>query len=116
MTRANDFFGASNGSETFYSHKPSLILFTEGIKALADACQAYWLIDLIISHQSTKEVNLERFQVWELNRSKGSRFEIIATDGNGNEVVSQSIPFSDFQYDCASIWLVDGCLMLPCEY
>ena len=43
-------------------------------------------------------------------------FKINATDGNKNKVAQQRIPFSDFAYDQATIWLVDGCLMLPCEY
>lgn len=116
MQNANYKFRCSNGSENYYCHKPSLILYTDGVKTLAEECQAYWLIDLIISHQSKRQVNLERFQVWELKREKADQFFIKATDGNDNPVASQKIPFSDFPYDVATIWLVDGCLMLPCEY
>ena len=60
----------NNGSENFYCHKPSLILYTDGVKELAEGCGAYWLIDLIISHQCHNDVNLERFQVWDLKRVK----------------------------------------------
>jgi hypothetical protein len=116
MKNANHYFGSGNGSENFYCHKPSLILYTDGVKELAEKCGAYWLIDLIISHQSHKDVNLERFQVWDLKRVKDDAFTILATDGNHNKVTSQGIPFSDFPYDLATIWLVDGCLMLPNEY
>lgn len=116
MKNANDNFGSGNGSENFYCHKPSLILYTDGVKDLAETCQAYWLIDLIISHQCKQAVNLERFQVWELQRVKNDQFSIKATDGNNNHVASQKISFSDFRYDIATIWLVDGCLMLPNEY
>ena len=116
MKNANSNFGSGNGSENFYCHRPSLILYTDGVKDMAEGCQAYWLIDLIISHQCKKEVNLERFQVWNLSRVKDSLFKIIATDGNDNRVAFQQIPFSDFPHDMATIWLVDGCLMLPAEY
>ena len=116
MKNANNQFGSCNGSENFYCHRPSLFLYTDGVKAMAEGSEAYWLIDLIISHQSKKDVNLERFQVWELSRVKDNVFSIVATDGNKNKVASQQIPFSDFLYDQATIWLVDGCLMLPCEY
>ena len=92
------------------------MLYTDGVKDLAEGCQAYWLIDLIISHQCKKDVNLERFQVWELRRVEADKFFIKASDGNHNLVASQKIPFSDFLYDLATIWLVDGCLMLPSEY
>ena len=116
MKNANSNFGSGNGSENFYCHKPSLILYTDGVKDMAETCQAYWLIDLIISHQCKKEVNNERFQVWELKRVEVNMFTIHATDGNNNHVANQKIPFSDFVYDTATVWLVDGCLMLPCEY
>ena len=116
MKNANDNFGSSNGSENFYCHRPSLMLYTDGVKALAESCQAYWLIDLIISHQCKKDINLERFQVWDLRRVEGNSFFIYATDGNRNRVARQKIPFSDFSYDAATLWLVDGCLMLPKEY
>ena len=116
MKNANDNFGSSNGSENFYCHNPSLMLYTDGVKELAESSSAYWLIDLIISHQCHREINLERFQVWDLKRVKDNVFTILATDGNHNKVTSQEIPFSDFPYDLATLWLVDGCLMLPSEY
>ena len=116
MRNANHFLGSHNGSENFYCHKPSLMLYTDGVKELAEKAGAYWLIDLIISHQCHRDINLERFQVWDLKRVQDNVFTILATDGNHNKVISQEIPFSDFPYDLATIWLVDGCMMLPCEY
>lgn len=56
MKNANHYFGSGNGSENYYCHKPSLILYTDGVKELAEQCGAYWLIDLIISHQCHKEI------------------------------------------------------------
>ena len=116
MTNANQQFGSGNGSENFYCHRPSMILYTDGVNELAEACGAFWLIDLIVSHQCKKDVNLERFQVWQLERVKDDAFCIVATDGNKKQVAIQQIPFSDFRYDIATLWLVDGCLMLPNEY
>jgi len=116
MTNANEHFGSGNGSETFYQNKLSPIIYTDGVKDLAESCGAYWLIDLVISHQLTKTVRLEPFQVWELKRINNDAFCIVATDGNTKRVASQQIPFSDFRYDIATLWLVDGCLMLPNEY
>lgn len=117
MKNANYFFGNSAGSENFYRHSiAKKFTYTEGVKAMADKCQSYWLIDLILSHQIYDSVKKEPFQVWDLKRKEGSEFTIIATDGNHNKVTSQEIPFSDFPYDIATLWLVDGCMMLPCEY
>ena len=116
MKNANHYFGSSMGSENFYRHSLTKILYTDGIKEMAEGCQAYWLIDLILSHQTNKIVQVEPFQVWDLKRVKDNQFSILCTDGNHNKVTSQEIPFSDFPYDLATIWLVDGCLMLPREY
>ncbi len=116
MKNANHFFGNSSGSENFYSHKMAQILYTEGVKDMAEKCHSYWLLDLIISHQIYNTVSKESFQVWDLKRVQDNAFNIVATDGNHNKVTSQEIPFSDFPYDLATLWLIDGCMMLPCEY
>lgn len=116
MKNANHFFGSHNGSENFYRHNLSDLIYTDGVKDLAEGCQAYWLIDLIVSHQCQTHVKRESFQVWDLKRTLENEFSILATDGNHNKVTSQEISFSDFPYDLATIWLVDGCLMLPSEY
>lgn len=116
MSNANNFFGSGNGSENFYQNRLSPIIYTDGVKDMAESCGAYWLIDLVISHQLTKTVRFEPFQVWMLKRVRNDAFEIQATDGNGKEIATQQIPFSDFRYDLATLWLVNGCLMLPKEY
>jgi hypothetical protein len=116
MQNANDFFGNSVGSENLYRYSFTHFVYTDGVKKMAQDCHAYWLIDLIISHQVYDAVKKESFQVWDLKRIQGDVFTIIATDGNHNKVTSQKIPFRDFPYDLATIWLVDGCLMLPNEY
>ncbi len=116
MKKANDFFGTHNGSENFFRHSLTGYVFTDGVQELAEGCQAYWLIDLILSHQCNQSVKIESFQVWDLKRLQDNVFTILATDGNDNKVTSQKIPFSDFPYDLATLWLVDGCLMLPSEY
>ena len=120
MTNANDNFGNSNGSENFYNSSLPFrgqgFLYTDGVKSMAETCGAYWLIDLVVSYQGTREINLQRFQVWELKRKKDCKFSVLATDGNDNRIASQQIPFSDFPFDAATLWLVDGCLMLPTEY
>ena len=116
MKNANHFFGNSNGSENLYRHSFTHFVYTDGVKSMVQECKAYWLIDLIISHQIYDAVKKEPFQVWDLKKIEGNQFTIIATDGNHNKVTSQEIPFSDFPYDLATIWMVDGCMLLPTEY
>lgn len=116
MTNANEHFGSGNGSENFYQSRFSPIIYTDGVKEMAERCSSYWLIDLVLSHQLSKSVKFESFQVWNLKRVKDDAFLIVATDGNEKEIASQQIPFSDFRYDMATLWLINGCLMLPNEY
>lgn len=116
MTNANDHYGSDNGTGSYYSCKPFPITYTDGVKDLVENCNAYWLIDVILSHQTRKMVNSQSFQVWNLNRLSGDSFRIQVTDGNDNEIATQIIPFSDFPFDLATIWLVRGTLLLPKEY
>ena len=116
MKNANHFFGSSNGSENLYRHSFTHFVYTDGVKSMVQECKAYWLIDLIISHQIYDVVKKEPFQVWDLKKVEGNHFSIVCTDGNHNKVTSQEIPFSDFPYDLATVWLVDGCMLLPTEY
>ncbi|MCU7549271.1 hypothetical protein OCK74_09095 [Chitinophagaceae bacterium LB-8] len=116
MTNANDHFGYSNGSERFFYNQPSRIFLTSGVKHLVDTCSAYWFIDVIISHQYKRQIKNHRFQVWELKRINENRFTIVATDGSHNRIAYQYILYSDFTYDLATLWLVNGTLMLPKEY
>ena len=116
MTNANDHFGQHNGSEHIYSCRPFPITYTDGVRDMIQNCQAYWLIDLIISYQQYDKVNQQSFQVWELERVANDYFKIVAKDGNENGIVWQDIPYSDFPFDKATIWLINDCILLPHEY
>ena len=116
MTNANEVLTGFTGTENWYKYPLNGCTYTDGVQHLAASFGAYWLIDLVFSHQFEKKVRQQSFQVWELKKSAGSAFNIIATDGNGNPIARQHIPFSDFPFDAVTIWLCEGCLMLPTEY
>ncbi|CAA9302355.1 hypothetical protein AVDCRST_MAG94-444 [uncultured Leptolyngbya sp.] len=40
-----------HGCETFYRYWTGRLIYTEGVKYLADTAHCYWLIDAIASHQ-----------------------------------------------------------------
>ena len=116
MKNANDQLREFIGTSQWYRHPLTGCLFTDGIKAMADTFQAYWLIDLVFSHQLTASVKKEGFQKWLLQRLTGHRFVAVADDGNGKEIARQEIPFSDFAADQCTLYLIDGVLLLPSEY
>ncbi|QJD98530.1 hypothetical protein HH214_21475 (plasmid) [Mucilaginibacter robiniae] len=107
----NQFLG---GSETTYKYVFG-VTHTEGIKYLADNYQCYWLLDLICIH-SRDIKNLQEFQVWNLKRIQGCKFELTATDGNKNILKKIEIKYSDFKADNLDVWLVHETILLPCEY
>jgi hypothetical protein len=115
MNSANEHFSQYTGTEHYYKHCTG-ILYTDGVKAIAEHCSAYWLIDLIVSWQVYKKVNCEPFQQWKLSRVNDTHFKVAATDGNSNSIATQDIPFSDFPYDECTIWVCDQIILLPSEY
>lgn len=107
-----------SGSEIYYTHRTfgyGFSALTEGTKYLRDACNCYWLFDLILSHQY--KLREEQFQQWELCQAKGGTWVITCTDGNHKTLVSQDIKFSDFPLNGIVLWKIEGnVICLPSEY
>ena len=101
-------------TEQYWRVTPSLKM-TDGAKFIRDACEAYWLIgDIDIYSKAIKD---QYFQTWELKRvDQTDAFNLIATDGNENEIYKVKVPYSDFPLDSIKFFLIDGILLLPSEY
>ncbi len=115
MKNANDQLRDFTGTSQWFKHFTGL-LFTEGVKHMAETFKAYWFIDLVMSHQVNANVRKHPFQTWTLKRLLDSKFAAIATDGNDNVIAKQVIPFSDFEADELTLWLEEGVLLLPSEH
>lgn len=66
-----DYCRQTTGSEEWFSHAFGPLVYTSGIQFLAETCGAYWLIDLVASHQPDIRRKMEKhdlrpFQVWRL--------------------------------------------------
>jgi hypothetical protein len=104
------------GSTTWYRNRMfPRYRYTEGVKYVLDAGQAYWLLDAIFSWQIEGKVAAEPFQVWKLS-VEDSKGVLTCQDGNGYEVAVQSIPYTDFESPEITIWFTDDCALLPSEY
>jgi hypothetical protein len=105
------------GTEEWYRHGlNSSILFTEGAKYLADAGQAYWLLDIIaLSQLSEKRVAEQPFQVWTLRVRADRSATITCEDGDDTTVYTQAIEFTDFPLDSVTLWFAHwaGPLSVP---
>jgi hypothetical protein len=108
--------GTENYSQ--YAIGKTQYLMTDGVITMAEKCGAYWLIDLIVSHQMNAYVRREPFQVWELKPNKTtSGAKAICTDGNGHKIVSQRVSFTDFPLpEGIKIYMENNVIMLPSEY
>lgn len=113
------------GSQNWYRQRyPWLrnrqLLLTDGTKYLADTAECYWLIDLIASYFTKRQVLAEPFQVWVLAVREGGKATIVADDGNGKHLASQEIPYTTFPLDEITLYVTNDeyngiVVMLPSE-
>lgn len=96
------------GSENYYKNFTGLI-YTDGVKYMAEHGEAYWLIDAIGSHQLDPKLNkgrLRDLQFWNLtvNDNKSAVLTCRA-DSGVPAAVTQNIPFTDFPMKSIDIWV-----------
>ena len=107
----------------FYAHWTKRLIYTEGVRQLAEEQGAYWLIDAIASYQpgiERRDARLRDFQLWNLKvKDSKAKLECWADTGPGERaVVKQFIEFTDFPEGELKLYLERGermTLMLPEE-
>lgn len=106
------------GSEQWYRHAlVRSMLYTDGAKYLADTGGAHWLLDEIaLSNQYEIKVTAEPFQLWKLEVYSDRQATLSCEDGNGREVFSKTIEFTDFPLEEIQLYCTDNVIMLPSEY
>jgi hypothetical protein len=106
-----------SGSEQFYRHGLlRSVVYTDGVRFMAESAGALWLIDAIASHQLNPRVAAEEFQAWKLQRNDDGTWTLRCEDGNDNEVCAQQIDWSDFPLASIELWFTNSTLLLPSEY
>ena len=102
------------GTEQYYKYLAGLKL-TDGVKFLADK-GCYWIIDIIASYQY-KHAD-KTFQVWkltvDLEKHKGKI--TMAEDSEIPFLVTQNIPYTDFNLPELELWVESGVVLLPSEH
>jgi hypothetical protein len=115
-----------HGSESFFKMYPMFII-TEGVKDMAEMCEAFWLLDAIFSHQPTVRVKSPGFQGWKLiskltdDGELAGSADLVLVDAEGEHEVIQHMPFTDFPLPEISMFVCDNehgglTAMLPSEY
>jgi len=86
------------------------VIYTPGVKYLADRAEAHWLIDAIASYflggkQVFPDSRLETLQFWRLEVREGDSAILTARADSGVEpYVTQQIEYTDFPLETIDIW------------
>ncbi|MCE5229028.1 hypothetical protein LLG95_05465 [bacterium] len=109
------------GTENYWRHWTGALVYTDGVKAMAEMCGAFWLIDAIASWQPTcrRDEMLREMQFWILRRFDDQKWVLEVERDEGDVAFHQEIEFSDFPLREIKLWVQAGSpmvLMLPSEY
>lgn len=107
------------GTEEWHRHWTKAFSYTDGVKAMADQCCAYWLIDAIASHQTNPKIRqdsmLQDFQLWTL-KVEDSSASLICERDTDDIALTQEISLTNFPLPEIKLYLTGGVLLLPSEY
>jgi len=104
------------GTEHWYRHGLiRSVLYTDGVKHVADAGGAYWLIDEIAFAQRHNIIAAQPLPVWRLI-VKDIAGVLTCEDGNGHSGSSKRIAYTDFPLPEISFYFTDKTILLPSEY
>ncbi len=104
------FYGAEN-----YYKNPFGILFTDGIKYLADETGSYWLINLVASYK--KKLKNEEFQLWKISVAESKVAVITCRRDSGEKaLITQKVGYTDFPVGDFEFYVVSNVMMLKGEY
>ncbi len=106
------------GTEHWYRHGMVRdILYTDGVKYVAETAGAYWLIDEIaFAQRFDKLLASEEFQSWKLNVNADHTATLTCEDGDGGVVFTKAIEFTDFPLAEITLYFIDNTILLPSEY
>lgn len=110
------------GTEHYWKVFPDDNAFkiTDGVKVMAEMCEAFWLVADILACQLTQKAKREAFQTWILTlntEGKSSNALLVGENGNGKLIAKLEIPYTDFPLpEGITLFLEDGVLLLPSEH
>lgn len=105
------------GTECWYRHPFNRnILYTDGVKYVAETAGAYWLVDEITFSQMKKKIAAQPFQHWKLKVKPNATATLTCEDGNDNVVYTKKLTFTDFPLEEISFFFTDNVILLPSEY
>jgi hypothetical protein len=105
------------GTEQIWRHSLiRRIRYTDGARHVAQAGEAWWLLDRIACAQLEARYAEQPFQVWVLTVHDDQSADLVCTDGNGTIVSTERIAFTDFPLREITLYVTDDTILLPSEY
>ncbi len=103
-------------SEETYSHPSQALVYSAGVKFLAERCGLFWLIDLIAAWQwrALRDPDLAVFQVWEF-RPIGTRRVLLCMRDSESLVFALPVATHRSPLDYLNLYVEFGVLMLTSE-
>lgn len=103
---------------TQYHRHPSGILYTDGVKFLAENAGAYWLIDVIASWQpkALRDAWLREFQLWEVFVYPNRTARAVCSRDSEEEAFRQEIASTDFPLNYVKLYVESGVILIPTEH
>jgi len=105
------------GTEQIYRHwLVRHIVYTDGVQHVAEAGDAYWLVDKIACAQLEPHIRAQEFQLWMLTVNADLSADLVCTDGNGATVSTERIDYTDFPLPEIKFYVANSTILLPSEY
>ena len=102
------------GTEQWHRHSLlRSILYTDGVKYVAETAGAYWPMDDIAFSQTDPLIRAEEFQVWNLGVRPDSIGTLTCEDGNGRVVTRRDYSFTSFPEPGIDLWFEGGIIYPP---
>ena len=103
------------GSYHRFSPIPNFPVATDGVIAMAEAAECFWLLDIIGSYQTDRNLD-PGFQVWKLEVNTEENSGVVHGYNDTELIITQDIPFTDFPLEEVKLYLIGGVILLPSEY
>ena len=106
------------GTTAYYQHWTKLIVYTDGVKYLAEAARAFWLLDAIALAQprALRDGSLREFQLWELYVRDDRSASLVCSRDSDDEAFRRAIDYTDFPIDYVKLYVEGNVLLLPSEH
>jgi hypothetical protein len=115
-TLTADDLAQFTGTEDWHRHGlVRNVLYTDGVKFVAERGAAYWLLDKVATLQLEERVRAEPFQVWRL-KVQGTAATLTCDDGNDNIIHCEQIHYTDFPLDEIAFYVEGDVILLPSEH